>query len=125
MQVTRVAPDRPVPSLMHRRRVMADRITYVGLDIHKESIVVAVASGGLRGEVREVRPDREHSDGAGPSAAQAWRRGNDPAVLLRGGAVRNRVIVPRGGASEPSNTLLPGKVGGTVAVRRTLASTIR
>src|SRR6202035_1123925 len=53
MQVTRVAPDRPVPSLMHRRRVMADRITYVGLDVHKESIVVAVAAGGLRGEVRE------------------------------------------------------------------------
>src|SRR5204862_6652823 len=53
MQVTRVAPDRPVPSLMHGRRVMADRITYVGLDVDKESIVVAVASGGLRGEVRE------------------------------------------------------------------------
>ena len=34
------------------------------------------------------------------------------------------MIVPRGGASEPSNTLLPGKAGGTVAVRRTLASTI-
>src|SRR5665213_4324821 len=53
MQVTRVAPDRPVPRLMHRRRVMADRITYVGLDVHKEGIVVAVATGGLRGEVRE------------------------------------------------------------------------
>ena len=32
---------------------MADRISYVGLDVHKDSIVVAVASGGLRGEVRE------------------------------------------------------------------------
>src|SRR5271167_910739 len=53
MQVTRIAPDRPVPSLMHRRRVMVDRITYVGLDVHKESIVVAAAAGGLRGEVRE------------------------------------------------------------------------
>src|SRR6266481_3312941 len=52
MQVTRVAPGWPVPSLMHRRRVMADRITYVGLDVHKEGIVVAVAEGGLRGEVR-------------------------------------------------------------------------
>src|SRR5437870_9472329 len=53
MQVTRVAPGWPVPSLMHRRRVMADRITYVGLDVHKDSIVVALAAGGLRGEVRE------------------------------------------------------------------------
>src|SRR5260221_2408689 len=53
MQVTRIAPGKPVPSLMDRRRVMADRITYVGLDVHKESIVVAVASGGLRSEVRE------------------------------------------------------------------------
>jgi transposase len=32
---------------------MADRITYVGLDVHKEGIVVAVAEDGLRGEVRE------------------------------------------------------------------------
>src|SRR5258708_30185411 len=53
MQVRRVAPGWPVPSLLHRRRVMADRITYVGLDVHKESIVVAAAAGGLRGEIRE------------------------------------------------------------------------
>jgi transposase len=51
--VTRIAPDWPAPSLMHRRRVMGDRITYVGLDVHKEGIVVAAAEGGIRGEVRD------------------------------------------------------------------------
>ena len=35
------------------------------------------------------------------------------------------MIASKGGASEPSDTLSPGKAGGTVAVRRTLASTIR
>ena len=32
---------------------MGDRITYVWLDVHKDGIVVAVAEGGERGEVRE------------------------------------------------------------------------
>ena len=41
----------PVPSLMRRRRVIEERITYVGLDDHKDEI--AVADGGRRGEVRE------------------------------------------------------------------------
>src|SRR5450631_303004 len=53
MQATRVVPDGPVPSLMHRRRVMAKSITYVGLDVHKDTIAVALAEAGLRGEVRE------------------------------------------------------------------------
>ncbi len=32
---------------------MADCITYVGLDVHKADVVVAVAEGGVRGEVRD------------------------------------------------------------------------
>jgi transposase len=32
---------------------VGDRITYVGLDVHKDGVVVAVAEGGIRGEVRE------------------------------------------------------------------------
>jgi len=32
---------------------MGDRITYVGLDVHKDGIVVALAEDGLRGEVRD------------------------------------------------------------------------
>src|SRR6202046_4018721 len=55
MQASRVVPDGPVPSLMHRgdRRVMAKPITYVGLDVHKDTIAVALAEAGLRGEGRE------------------------------------------------------------------------
>jgi hypothetical protein len=34
------------------------------------------------------------------------------------------VIASKGGASEPLDMLIPGKAGGAVAVRRTLASTI-
>src|SRR5271169_911619 len=38
---------------MHRRRVMEHPIIYVGLDVHKDTIAVALAEAGLRGEVRE------------------------------------------------------------------------
>jgi transposase len=32
---------------------MVDSITYVGLDVHKDTIAVALAEPGKRGEVRE------------------------------------------------------------------------
>src|SRR5690242_2515506 len=38
---------------MHRRRVMEQSITYVGLDVHKKTVAVALAESDKRGEVRE------------------------------------------------------------------------
>src|SRR4051812_9573166 len=38
---------------MHRRRVMEQSIIYIGLDVHKDTIAVALAEAGLREEVRE------------------------------------------------------------------------
>ena len=51
--LSRVAPGVPAPSLMHRRRVLDKSITYVGLDVHKDTIAVALAEAGVRGDVRE------------------------------------------------------------------------
>ena len=44
---------------------MADRISHVGLDGHKDGIVVAIAEGGRRGEVREYGSDRLPGGGTG------------------------------------------------------------
>ena len=38
---------------MHRRRALKQLITYIGLDVHKETIAVALAEAGKRNEVRE------------------------------------------------------------------------
>ena len=61
---------------------MEDRITYVGLDVHKDGVVVAVAEGGLRGEVREYGRIANTAAGLGSSGTQARRRGCEASVLL-------------------------------------------
>src|ERR1051325_4263692 len=53
MRGTRVAPDRPVPSLTHRGRAMQqDSAVFVGLDTSKMKISVALAEEGRQGAVR-------------------------------------------------------------------------
>jgi hypothetical protein len=47
------APGWPVPSLMHRRRALKQLISYIGSDVHKETMAVALAGAGKRNEVRE------------------------------------------------------------------------
>src|SRR5207237_10054577 len=58
--------SRVVPDGRHRASCMGtsrmDDITYVGLDVHKATVCVAIAEGGRGGEVRQVgvfenRPD--------------------------------------------------------------------
>ena len=84
-RISRVALDWPAPSLMHRRRGIEKPITYIGLDVHKNTIAVAVAESGLRKEVRE--------HGTIPNTPAAVKKlitklassGNEPRFCYEGG----------------------------------------
>ena len=55
-------------------------IIYVGLDVHKETIALALAEAGKRSEVREQ--DREYSRGGDSARCEAGPRRARTAVLL-------------------------------------------
>ena len=61
---------------------MADRISYVGLDVHKEAIVVAVAAGGLRGEVRDYGRISNTPAALQRLVRKLGQEGGEAAVLL-------------------------------------------
>ena len=65
---------------------MGDRITYIGVDIHKDGIVVALAVGCLRGEVRDY----------GRIANTPAPRHEILVSMRRGVSHANEVSMPRG-----------------------------
>jgi len=74
-----------VPSLMHKRRVLADGITYVGLDVHKEWLVVAIAEGGGRGEVREYRRIANTTEALERLVRKLGQKGAEPRFCYEAG----------------------------------------
>jgi hypothetical protein len=77
MQVFEGGAGRTMPRLTHRRRVTEKRITYVGLDVPKDTIALALAD--RRGEVREHGKSANTPTGLKTLAAKLlvaeWRRG--------------------------------------------------
>ena len=61
---------------------MDKAITYVGLDVHKDTIAVALVEAGARGDVREVWQDRERANGCEGSGDEAVARRERTSVLL-------------------------------------------
>ena len=61
------------------------KVRFIGLDVHADTIAVAVAEPG--GEVRSLGDDPE-SPGVDPEAGEEARAGGVAAGLLRGGADR-------------------------------------
>ncbi len=66
-----------MPSLMHRRRVLKQLITYIGLDVHKETIAVALAETGKWSEVREYGKIANTPAAVKALAAKLTRNGHE------------------------------------------------
>ena len=66
-----------MPSLMHRRRVLQQLITYIGLDVHKETMAVALADAGKRSEVREYAKIANTPAAVKVPAAKLARNGHE------------------------------------------------
>ncbi len=98
MQVSRVAPDGSAPGFMHGRRVMGKTITFVGLDVHKKTISVALAEDGLRGAARFVGTISNPAEVLTKLATRLSRKGGELALLLRGRSLRPWGLAPPEGA---------------------------
>jgi hypothetical protein len=75
---------------------MDETITFVGLDVHKNSIAVAVVDGGLAGEVRSLGMIDNTPKALDRLIARPGR-----AFLLRGRPLRLRRLSPFAGAGIP------------------------
>ena len=82
MQACRGLRGYPAPSLMHRRRVLDESITYVGLDVHKSTIAVALAEAGAHKDVRDYGKIANTAMALNALAAKLSRTGSGATVLL-------------------------------------------
>ncbi|KDM65213.1 hypothetical protein ACIDI_140c00080 [Acidiphilium sp. JA12-A1] len=61
---------------------MGKHITFIGLDVHKETITVALAESGGRDDVREYGRIANTPEGADEGGDEVAARGRGTAILL-------------------------------------------
>jgi hypothetical protein len=98
-----------------------DNITFVGLDMHKATVCVAVAEGGRGGEVRQLGVFENRPEVLCRMAAWLGKRGPPSELLLRSRSVRIRAspfadrlrlqLHRHGSLADPDEVGRPGQDG--------------
>src|SRR5215470_403860 len=107
---------------MHRRRVMEEFITYVGLDVHKETIAVALAESGKRNEVREYGKIRNTATALKGLAAKLARGGHELRFCYEAGpcgyGIQRQLSAAGHGCVVVAPSLIPRKPGERIKTDR-------
>jgi transposase len=107
---------------MHRRRVLDKSITYVGLDVHKDTIAVAVAEAGVRGDVREYGKIANTAAALNALAAKLSRAGRDLRFCYEAGpcgyGIQRQLTLAGHGCVVVAPSLIPRKPGDRIKTDR-------
>src|SRR4051794_2812711 len=88
--MSRVAPDGLAWSLRHRRRAMEQPTRFIGMDVHKDTIAVAVTAAGDAGKATAYGTIPNTAAALEKLVKRLHQAGWVIEVLLRSGPVRLR-----------------------------------
>jgi transposase len=107
---------------MHRRRVVEQVITYVGLDVHKDTIAVALAEADQRGAVREYGQIANTPSAVKTLAAKLTRTGRELQFCYEAGpcgyGIQRQLTLAGHGCAVVAPSLIPRKPGERIKTDR-------
>ena len=120
--LSRVAPGVPAPSLLRGRRVLDKSNTYVGLDVHKDTIAVALAEAGARKDVREYGKVANTATALNALAAKLSRAGSELRFCYEAGpcgyGIQRQLRLAGHGCVVVAPSLIPRKPGDRIKTDR-------
>src|SRR3978361_1761276 len=107
---------------MHRRRVVEQVITYVGLDVHKDTIAVALAEADQRGAVREYGKIANTPSAVKTLAAKLARTDRELQFCYEAGpcgyGIQRQLTLAGHGCAVVAPSLIPRKPGERIKTDR-------
>src|SRR5580692_5041241 len=107
---------------LHRRRVLDESITYVGLDVHKDTIAVALAETGAHKDVRKYGKIANTAMALNALAAKLSRAGSELRFCYEAGpcgyGIQRQLTLAGHGCVVVAPSLIPRKPGDRIKTDR-------